>query len=133
MRLQAVAALAGAGLILAGGGIAAASSPDHPAGNGAHPAGGRVVGKLEREGGPIGPGGKQPPAVPLSGTVVFWRPAHHAVRVHAGRSGRFSVRLAPGHYTVWGRVEGFPRCRLPGGVTVAADRTGHVVVACIVP
>jgi len=133
MRLQAMAALAVAGLILAGGGIAAASNPDHPSGNGAHPASGRVVGKLEREGGPIGPGGKQPPVVPLSGTVVFWRRAHRTVRVEAGKSGRFSVRLAPGHYAVWGRVQGYPRCRLPGGLTVSADRTEHVVVACIVP
>jgi hypothetical protein len=140
MRPQAATAVAAVGLILAGGGIAAADNLHHPAididrpaGNGSHPADGHVTGRLEREGGPIGPGGKQPPAVPLSGTIVFWQRDHHTVRVHAGKSGRFSVRLAPGRYTVWGRVEGLPVCRLPGRLKVTADRTRHIVVACIVP
>jgi hypothetical protein len=138
--LQAATGAAAVGLILVGGGIAVAGSLDHPpididhpAGNGGHPAGSHVIGKLEREGGPIGPGGKQPPAVPLSGTVVFSRRGHLAVRVHAGKAGRFSVRLEPGRYTVWGRVEGLPVCRLARGLKVTADRTRHIVVACIVP
>jgi hypothetical protein len=140
MRLQAATSVAAAGLVLFGGGIAAAVGGHSPAGNGARPAGngaraayGRVAGKFEREGGPMGPGGEQPPVVPLSGRIVFSRHGHRAIRVRAGNSGRFSVRLTPGDYTVWGRAEGLPVCRLPGGLRARAGRTRHIVVACIVP
>jgi hypothetical protein len=132
MRLQVATTMAVACLVLAGCGVATAGV-DHQKGNGGHPADSRIIGKLEREGGPLGPGGKQPPVVPLSGTVMFSRRGHRTVRVHAGKSGRFSLLLAPGRYTVSGRVEGLPVCRLAGGLKVTADRTRHIVVACIVP
>lgn len=133
MRRQAVPAVLAACLFLTGCGVAAASSTHGQAGSAPHSEYGRVVGKFEREGGPIGPGGQQPPVVPLAGTIVFWRRAHRTVRVHAGKSGRFSVRLAPGSYKVWGRTEGLPACRLPGRLKVTAGRKRHIVVACIVP
>jgi hypothetical protein len=134
MKLRAAMTLAAVGLVAAGGGIAAASSSSgHPAGKAARPAAGRVIGRLEREGGPMGPGGQQPQVVPLAGTIVFSRPAHAQVRVHAGKSGRFTVRLAPGSYTVRGRAAGLPVCRYPGRLTIAAGRTSRITVACIVP
>jgi hypothetical protein len=132
MRLHLAATMAVAGLVLAGCGVATAGV-DHQKGNGGHPVGSRVTGKLEREGGPIGPGGKQPPVVPLSGTVVFSRRGHPDVRVHAGRSGIFSALLAPGRYSVSGRVHGLPVCRMSGGLKVTAGNARHIVVACIVP
>jgi hypothetical protein len=133
MRRQAAVAVVAAGLIVTGGGIAAASSSHLPAADRVRPADGRVTGRLERVGGPLGPGGQQPPVVPLAGTIVFSRTGHPAVRAHAGKSGRFSVRLAPGDYTVRGRAQGLPACRLAGRLTVRADRTRHIVVACVVP
>jgi hypothetical protein len=138
MRRQTGIAVAAAGLILSGGGIAAATSTHRPVAGAAHsatalhPGYGRVAGAFEREGGPLGPGGKQPPVVPLSGSILFARPGHRTVRVRAGSKGRFSVRLAPGDYAVSGRTAGLPVCRLPR-VKVTASRTKHIVVACVVP
>jgi hypothetical protein len=133
MRVQAVGALAAVGLILAGGGVAAASNASHGAGNGSHRAYGRVAGRFDREGGPLGPIWNQPPVVPLSGTIVFWRRDHRTVRVHVSKSGKFLVSLAPGTYEVWGRAAGLPVCRVRGMVKVTADRTKHVRVVCIAP
>jgi hypothetical protein len=128
---------------MAGGGAAVAST-----GHGApvparakHAADGRVSGKFERVGGPIGPGGKQPPVVPLTGTMRFARAGHSTVRVHVGKSGKFSVRLAPGSYRVSGRtpqIEQEPgnieaTCWLHGKVKVSSGRTRHIVVVCSVP
>jgi hypothetical protein len=106
-----------------------------------HAADGRVTGKFERVGGPIGPGGQQPPVVPLTGTMRFARAGHPTVRVHVGKSGKFSVRLAPGSYRVSGRtpqIEQEPgnieaTCWLHGKVKVSSGRTRHIVVVCSVP
>jgi hypothetical protein len=134
MRREAVPAVVAAGLFLTGCGVAAASSTHGQAGGAAHSEYGRVAGNFEREGGPIGPGGQQPPVVPLPGTMHFQRHGHRGVRVKVGNSGTFSVRLAPGSYSVSGSTPGmFGRCRLAGKVTVRAGRTRHIVVSCIVP
>jgi hypothetical protein len=133
MRRQAAPAVVAAGLFLTGCGVATASSTHGPAGSAAHTGYGRVAGKFERVGGPIGPGGQQPPVVPLAGTVLFARHAHRTIRPKIGNSGRFSVRLAPGYYAVSGRTPGIPDCTLPGKLKVTAGRTRHIVVTCIVP
>lgn len=49
-----------------------------------------------------------PCSAPAVGAVlVFSRAGHSAVRVRTGAGGRYSVRLAPGYYTV--RVSPVPR------------------------
>ena len=138
MRTHALAVAGTAVLIAAGGGIALAST-GHGAPGARRPARGVVAGKFEREGGPIAPGGKQQ-VVPLTGTIRFARAHHRTVRVHVGKSGRFSARLVPGYYEISGRtpdIRGPGRqeavCPVPGKVRVSADRTRHITVACIVP
>jgi len=128
----------------AGAGAGAAAVPH---GSAARPAPrGTVTGRLQREGGPLGPGGTQPRVIPLPGTVRFelagrTRPP---VAVAVGRSGTFSVRLAPGTYHVTGQSpriqEGTgdgtttdPPCAQPTAVTVVAGRTARVTLNCIVP
>jgi hypothetical protein len=103
-----------------------------------------VIGSFIREGGPIGPGGTQPPDVPLSGTVSF-APRHGTpVTVRVGRSGKFRLRLTAGRYRVTGRspsiLEQLPSgatrevvCSLPLTISVRARHTVHVTVACAVP
>jgi hypothetical protein len=128
---------------MAGGGVAVASTVHGVPvqARAKHAADGRVTGKFERVGGPIGPGGQQPPVVPLTGTMRFARAGHPTVRVHVGKSGKFSVRLAPGSYRVSGRtpqIEQEPgnieaTCWLHGKVKVSSGRTRHIVVVCSVP
>jgi len=147
-RRETVTALIAAGVLLAGGGIAAAGIGRNIPGPGASPAAaasraanGRVVGLFVREGGPFGPGGQQPPVVPLSGTVQFARAGQRTIAVRVGISGAFSVRLVPGNYQVSGRtpdIRGEPgdsesTCALPGKVTVTAGHTWRITVACVVP
>jgi hypothetical protein len=107
---------------------------------------GTVTGRLQREGGPLGPGGTQPRVVPLPGTVRFelagrTRPP---VAVAVGRSGTFTVALAPGTYRVTGQSPRIqeetsdgtttdPPCAQPTAVTVVAGRTARVTLNCIVP
>jgi hypothetical protein len=67
------------------------------------PAPGHVAGKLVMEGGPLGPGGKQPGERSISGTVTFTAAGHKTVSVTVGPSGTFSVPLPPGRYQVSGR------------------------------
>ena len=55
------------------------------------------------EGGPLGPGGKQPGERPMSGTVTFTAAGHQPITVKVGSSGTFSVPLPPGRYQVSGR------------------------------
>jgi hypothetical protein len=107
---------------------------------------GTVTGRLQREGGPLGPGGTQPKVVPLPGTVRF-EPVGRArppVAVAVGRSGTFTVALAPGTYRVTGQSPNIqeqlsdgtttdPPCAQPTAVTVVAGRTARVAVNCIVP
>lgn len=105
---------------------------------------GHVTGKLVMEGGPMGPGGKQPGERPLPGTVTFTAAGHRPVAVKAGASGKFSAWLLPGRYRVVGRspdvetVTGSGRaaeqtCSQPSSVTVTAGHAVAVTVACIVP
>jgi hypothetical protein len=114
------------------------------AGHTAADAAGRVTGKLVMEGGPIGPGGKQPGERPIPGTVTFITAGHRPVNVGVGSSGRFSAWLAPGRYHVAGRspdiitVTGSGRhveqtCSQPSSVTVRARHTTTITVVCIVP
>ena len=105
---------------------------------------GTVRGTYEMEGGPIQPGsGSQPPVRPLSGVVIFQN-RDARVRVRAGQTGRFSVRLPAGSYAVSGRspsireqlpdghvVEG--RCSSPLTVRVHAGKTERITVMCPVP
>lgn len=149
-RRDTVAAVAAAVVLLAGGGAAAAgivhAIPDSGStlpGHRSHPVSGRVTGGFQREGGPLGPGGTQPPIVPLSGVMQFARAGHRPVIVPVGKTGMFSVQLSPGVYRVFGRtpdIVGEPGntdtvCSLPGGVTVTATAgmTRHVTVVCAVP
>jgi len=161
-KRETVAAMIAAGLLVGGGGAAAAGIMHEipgpgagPAGHGQPPAGhaqppaghtqrpadGRIEGKFQRVGGPLGPGGTQPAVVALSGTMRFTRAGHKTITVRVGKSGRFAVRLAPGTYRVSGRtpdIRGEPgnteaTCSLPGTVTVKAGSVRHVTVVCAVP
>jgi len=107
------------------------------------PASGHLGGKLVMEGGPLGPGGKQPGERPMSGTVTFTAAGHQPVTVKVGASGTFSVPLPPGRYHVSGRspdimeIDGgrsreLP-CSQPTSAVVAAGQTSTITLACIVP
>jgi hypothetical protein len=107
------------------------------------PASGHIRGKLVMEGGPMGPGGKQPGERPMSGTVTFTEAGHQPVTVKVGSSGTFSVPLPPGRYHVSGRspdimeIDGgrsreLP-CSQPTSAVVAAGQTSTITLACIVP
>jgi hypothetical protein len=107
---------------------------------------GTVTGRAQLEGGPISPAGAQPGLRPLPGTVEFELAGrtHRLVTVPAGRSGTFSVRLAPGTYHVVERSPhirvqlsngrlGEQPCAPPVAVTVVAGHTATVNLTCIVP
>jgi hypothetical protein len=105
---------------------------------------GHVIGRLLIEGGPMGPGGQQPGARPIPGTVTFTRSGHRPVAVGVGASGRFSAWLAPGRYHVAGRSPDIvtvtssgkdeeQTCSEPVSVTVTARHTASVSVVCAVP
>jgi hypothetical protein len=107
------------------------------------PASGHLRGKLVMEGGPMGPGGKQPGERPMSGTVTFTEAGHQPVTVKVGSSGTFSVPLPAGRYHVSGRspdimeIDGgrsreLP-CSQPTSAVVAAGQTSTITLACIVP
>ena len=107
------------------------------------PSSGHLRGKLVMEGGPMGPGGKQPGERPMSGTVTFTAAGHQPVTVKVGASGTFSVPLPPGRYHVSGRsphimeIDGgrsreLP-CSQPTSAVVAAGQTSTITLACIVP
>ena len=59
-----------------------------------------VAGRLIREGGPLGPHGKQPATIPLPGTVRFTDGHHQMITIRIGRTGRFSGLLPAGRYSV---------------------------------
>ena len=94
------------------------------------------------EGGPLGPGGKQPGERPMSGTVTFTAAGHHGGHGQGGVLGKFSVPLPPGRYQVSGRspdvmeVDGgrsreLP-CSQPASVVVTAGQTATITLACVV-
>jgi hypothetical protein len=110
-----------------------------------NPARGRVTGRLVLEGGPLGPGGSQPTARPIPGSVQFTS-ALRRISVRVGRSGTFVVSLPPGRYAVEGRspyvTQGSgneagrgteTRCSIPTSVRVIAYRIARIMVTCIVP
>jgi hypothetical protein len=103
-----------------------------------------VTGRFLIEGGPMRPGGGQPGERPLRGTVTFTALGGRTVSVPAGRSGTFSVGLAPGTYHVSGRspeimevssdgAQHETACSQPLTVHVAGQRTLKIAVTCIVP
>ena len=107
------------------------------------PASGHIRGKLVMEGGPMGPGGKQPGERPMSGTVTFTEAGHQPVTVKVGSSGTFSVPLPPGRYQVSGRspdimeIDGgrsreLP-CSQPTSAVVTAGQTATITLTCVVP
>ena len=143
-QLRTCACLLGALLLT---GCTAAGAAEHASG---HPAAvsasaaGHVTGRLLIEGGPLGPGGKQPGERPIPGTVTFTAAGHQPVSVRVGASGKFSAALAPGRYHVAGRspdvitVTGSGKdleqaCSQPLSVTVSARHTATIAVVCIVP
>jgi hypothetical protein len=125
------------GVLLTGLAAGCASAGAQP------PAAGHLRGKLVMEGGPLGPGGKQPGERPMSGTVTFTAAGHQPVTVTVGASGTFSVPLPPGRYHVSGRssdvmeIDGgrsreMP-CSQPTSAVVAAGQTATITLACVVP
>src|SRR2546429_9406932 len=60
------------------------------------PASGALKGELVMEGGPLGPGGKQPGERPMSRTVTFTAAEHPPLTVKLRSPGTFSVPLPPG-------------------------------------
>jgi hypothetical protein len=139
-----LATLLSAGCAAASGQTQAATR-QAPATSRQAPAAGHLAGRLVMEGGPLGPGGKQPGERPLSGTVTFTAAGHRRVTVRVGSSGRFSVQLPIGTYRVSGaspavetssgssgKEQELP-CSQPLSATVTAGHTSAVTVACVVP
>ena len=103
-----------------------------------------VTGRFLVEGGPMRPGGGQPGERPLRGTVTFSAVGGRTVRVPVGRSGAFSVALAPGTYHVSGRSPEIMEvssggsqhetvCSQPLTVHVTGQDALKIAVTCIVP
>jgi hypothetical protein len=107
------------------------------------PASGHLTGRLVMEGGPLGPGGKQPGERAMSGTVTVTAAGHQPVTVTVGSSGTFSVPLPPGRYQVSGRspdvmeIDGGQRrelpCSQPTSAVVTAGQTATITLTCVVP
>jgi hypothetical protein len=126
------------GVLLAGAGIMAAAC------GGAVPRGTATVeGTFEGVGGPaiVENGTTQTPVFPLSGTVTFTDTAGHGTPFAIGVTGRFSVRLAAGTYSVSGRTpaisevsnDGTSRpipCSLPQSIQVRPMETMRIAVIC---
>jgi hypothetical protein len=137
---------AAAVLLLAGCGASASAGAAPAAGTAAgrlQAEAGTVTGHLQMEGGPIGPGGAQPSARPIPGTVQFASGQRQVALVRVGSSGAFSVPLPAGTYRVSGRsprvieVSGGRHrelpCAPPRSVTVTAGHTAALTLSCIVP
>jgi hypothetical protein len=103
-----------------------------------------VRGTFEEKGGPMQPGKTSPPVMPLSGVVTFRDSGGDALNVTVGASGKFSVNLAPGSYTVTGRSKSIgqqnadgtvshPPCSSPLTLTVRPGTQAHVTVVCLIP
>ena len=125
------------GLLLTGLATGCASAAAQP------PASGHLMGRLVMEGGPLGPGGKQPGEQAMSGTVTVTSGGHQPVTVTVGSSGTFSVPLPPGRYQVSGRSPdvmeidgGHSRelpCSQPTSAVVTAGQTATITLTCVVP
>jgi hypothetical protein len=89
---------------------------------------GTVVGTFQLEAGPL--------LMPYGGAVRFKEASGHTVGVTVGGSGKFSVRLAPGTYTVAASaaqsMNGLPRCVIQNSssVRVRAGQTDRIAVMC---
>ena len=125
------------GLLLTGLAAGCASAAGQP------PASGHLKGRLVMEGGPLGPGGKQPGERAMSGTVTFTTAGHQPITVKVGSSGTFSIPLPPGRYQASGRssdvmeIDGgrsreLP-CSQPTSAVVTAGQTATITLTCIVP
>ena|SRR5215813_11632118 len=135
-RIRVPACLLG-GLLLTGLAAGCASAAAQP------PASGHLAGRLVMEGGPLGPGGKQPGERPMSGTVTVTSAGDHRVTVTVGTSGTFSVPLPPGRYQVSGRspdvieIDGGHRrelpCSQPTSAVITAGQTATITLTCVVP
>jgi hypothetical protein len=123
---------------------AAEHTASHASGHPPARATGHVTGKLLIEGGPIGPGGRQPGERPIPGTVTFTATGHRPVQVAVGASGKFSGWLPPGRYHVAGRSPDIETvtdsgkdlertCSQPLSVTLSARHAAAISVVCIVP
>jgi hypothetical protein len=110
------------------------------------PATGRVSGAFVREGGPLGAGGKQPPVVRLRGVITFTAAHRRTVRAQTNKRGWFSVALAPGEYSVYGKSPSIRqvgpsgrgpghevRCSQPYTVRVTSRHIDKIKVVCAVP
>ena len=125
------------GLLLTGLATGCASAAAQP------PASGHLTGRLVMEGGPLGPGGKQPGKRAMSGTVTVTAAGHQPVTATVGSSGTFSVPLPPGRYQVSGRsadvmeIDGGHRrelpCSQPTSAVVTAGQTATITLTCVVP
>ena len=148
--VQALASAAAAVLVAAcgaGGGHGqhnlSGRADEHGGGN--SPGRALVTGTFVRVGGPLGPGGQQPPERPLRGTVQFRSASGHLVTVQVGRTGHFRVYLRPGTYAVTGRSPQIlqvsstggtateTRCSQPLHVTIRGWHAAKVTVVCAVP
>jgi hypothetical protein len=107
---------------------------------------GTVAGTFQGEAGPISPSGQAAVGPwPLSGVVRFTDVSGHTVDVTVGVSGKFSVRLSPGTYSVVGVTSAFgavdpnsgmsqPPCQMPNTSTrVRAGQTDRITVICYGP
>jgi hypothetical protein len=105
---------------------------------------GTVTGKFVRVGGPTGPGGTQPPAVPLPGQINFTDAHHQTYTVDVGKKGTFRTTLATGTYQVVGRSPQVSvqygngptedaKCPLPHKIKVTRHHTIRIQVFCSVP
>ena len=103
-----------------------------------------VKGTFEEKGGPLQPGKTSPPVMPLAGVVTFRDSGGGALNVTVGASGKFSLNLAPGSYTVTGRSKSIgqknadgtisdPPCSSPLTLTVRAGAQAQVTVVCLIP
>jgi hypothetical protein len=108
---------------------------------------GTVAGTFEMEAGPASPSGQAAMGpVPLSGVVRFTDANGQTVDVTVGASGKFSVRLAPGIYTVagvtaqMGQVDPHsglsqPPCEMQNmsSTRVRAGQTDRITLICYGP
>ena len=103
-----------------------------------------VRGTFEMVGGPMQPGKTSTPVRPLSGVVSFRDSGGEVLNVTVGASGKFSLNLAPGSYTVTGRSKQIKQQNADGSVseracspavklTVRPGTPAHVTVVCAVP
>jgi hypothetical protein len=124
-------------------GCTAAGAAEHAASYPPVRATGHLTGKLFIEGGPIGPGGKQPGERPIPGTVTLTAAGHRPVTITVGNSGRFSAWLPAGRYLVVWRSPAIITVTDSGHeeqtsspappVTISARHAATITLVAIVP